>query len=158
MTASKKMPPLRWIAVGLVGVVVATGLHATFDRDFRDDLALYAAVIYSDITKPNDPVTRQIRNDPSREQAHKVSLMPTPLVKGMGRSEVMKQLADAKYKPDPNVTFTIRHPEPIPSGALHFSMSADELPCQIFYDVVVRFDASNRLVDAYGASEETGCL
>lgn len=158
MTTKKKMTPLRWIALGLVGILAATALRAAFDRNFRNDLWLYAAIVYADITKPNDPVTRRIRNDPSREWGHKVALTPKPFVKGTTRPEVLKQLGNAKYKTDPDDTFTIRGPEPIPAGGLHFSKSADEFPCQVLYDVVVRFDASDRLVDAYGAEEETGCL
>jgi len=155
---AKKRGPIFWIALAILAALTATGLRAAFDRDFRNDLELCAAIIYADITKPNDPVTRHIRDDPSREQAHKVPLMPKPFARGIARSEVLKQLTDAKYKANPGDMFTIRHPEPIPPGALHFSMSADELPCEILYDVVVKFDASDRLVDAYGAEEETGCL
>jgi hypothetical protein len=158
VTTRKKTTLLRWIALGLVGIVAATALRAAFDRNFRNDLWLYAAIVYADITKPNDPVTRHIRNDPSREWGHKVSLLPRPFAMGTSRSEVLKQLVAARYESDPDETFSLRHPEPIPPGGLHFSMSADEFPCQILYDVVVRFDASDRLIDAYGAQEETGCL
>ncbi len=155
---ASKRAPIFWIGLAVLAVLTLTGLRAAFDRNFRQGLWLYTAVVYADIIKPNDPVTRQIRHDPSREWGHKVSLTPKPFAVGTTRSEVLKRLAEAKYKADPDDTFSIRHPEPVPRGGVHYSMSADEFPCQILYDVVVRFDASDRLVDAYGAEEETGCL
>ena len=148
------------LTVAAIALVVAA--IVAVDRPFRDDMYLIAAVYWSEIVKPNDPVTHRIREDFGkwhRVAGDKVSLIPEPFVAGAPKDEVVKQLITAKYHPDANgyFAFTGKTVSDATDNGLYYVMSANEGPCDITYQVMVRFDASGGLSDAQG-TEISACL
>ncbi len=145
-------------AIVLVGVAVVA-----IWRPAGDTAGLVVAMVWSDIVKPNDPVTRQIREDFAkwhRDAGDKVSLIPEPFVAGTPKDAVIAQLTQAKYKPDADGYFAFTGKsvrDDAKDNGLYYVMSTNEGPCDVSYQVMVRFDASGELSDAEG-TEVSACL
>ncbi|WP_303830374.1 hypothetical protein [Asticcacaulis taihuensis] len=143
----------------LLMVCVVTGLVAllTLNAQFRQSAIIMGLVIYSDIIKPNDPVTRTIRNG-SNEWGAATELTPKPFKKGDAEDDVLRQLSKAKYTADTDKSFSWRKPRSFPAGSQFYERYVEGLPCSVHFEVVVRFDDQHRLIEAWGTEDEAGCL
>ena len=153
MKAKARPILLTVAAIALAGVAVVA-----IWRPAGDTAGLVVAIVWSDMVKPNDPVTHRIREDFGkwhRVAGDKVSLIPEPLVAGTPKDAVIAQLAQAKYQPDADGAFAFTGMTK--GDGLYYVMSATEGPCDVSYQVMVRFDAAGALVDAEG-TETMGCL
>ena len=114
-------------------------------------------VAYSEITKPNDAVTRTIRNG-SNEWGAAIALTPKPFKTGDAQDDVLRQLSKAKYTTDSDKTFSWSKPKSFPADSQFYEKSVEGVPCSVHFEVVVRFDDQHRLVEAWGTEDEAGCL
>jgi hypothetical protein len=113
-------------------------------------LALTASLSGCSVLGMRDPVTHTIA------QGGPVSLMPKPFDSSLTGSEVIRRLQADGYKPDSLPVFSIKR-QAIPKDGRHYSKSVSSFPCLVIYDVVVRVDSSDRLIDAYGATRAMAC-
>ncbi len=101
-----------------------------------------------------DAVTRSLsRPNPTRI----VPLTPKPFAPGSASADAIQRLEAAGYAADPTPTFSLRAPQAVPADGKHFYKSVTRFPCVTRYEVVVRIDASGRLIDAYGTSDPQAC-
>lgn len=151
----RKKRPIVWtgvaICLALAGAVVVY-------KPWRDIALIMALVAYTDITKPNDPLTRALRDAPTEDWGVAVALTPATLKIGMTRKDVDKVLAAGKFKPDESREFSWRHPVAFPTDSLFYSKFVDGVPCALKYTVVIRYDDRRTLVEAVGTENEAGCL
>jgi hypothetical protein len=150
----RKKRPILW--TGLAVCLILAGAVAAY-KPWRDTALLIGLLFYSDVTKPNDPLTRSIRDTPTG-WGEPVALTPEPLKSGMAKVQVEQVLTDGKFKPTENRDFSWRNPRIFPSDSLFYSKSVDGLPCGLNYTVVVRYDDRQTLVAAVGTENEAGCL
>ena len=150
----RKKRAILWTVVILC--LLSIGAISAY-KPWRDMALLIGLLIYSDVTKPNDPLTRTIRNAPTG-WGELVALTPKPLKIGMTKTEVEQVLADGKFKPTENRDFSWHHPRTLPADSQFYSKSVDGLPCALNYTVIVRYDDHQTLVEAMGTENEAGCL
>lgn len=148
----------RPIMLACIALIAAFAITVTVSKTFRENLIIYGLIVYSDLTKPNDPITRAIRTRPSREWGSEVVLIPYPFSRGETESDVDRLLARGRYQTDKEALFSPRNSKQFPDGSRFYTMNVTELPCNIRYEVVVRYDDQGRLTDASGTSDEAGCL
>jgi len=83
----KKRPILLLIICAAIGLIALFTLNA----QFRQSTSIMALVIYSDITKPNDAVTRTIRNG-TNEWGTAIELTLKPFKNADVEDNVLRQL------------------------------------------------------------------
>ncbi len=150
----KKKRPVLWT---LAGLVLVFGLALAVSRTVRFVVFIVAAAVYTDLTKPNDPLTRVVRNTYAGG-SRPVMLTPQPLQVGEPRAEVEALLAKGKYQPDPQERFDSAKPYPFAAGSLFYRRIVDGAPCQLRYEIIVRYDAQDRLIEATGGENEPMCI
>ena len=143
----------------LTVICLTVGLAAllTLNAQLRQTAIIMGLVAYSEITKPNDAVTRTIRNG-SNEWGAAIALMPKPFKTGDAEDDVLRQLSKAKYTTDSDKTFSWSKPKSFPADSQFYEKSVEGVPCSVHFEVVVRFDDQHRLVEAWGTEDEAGCL
>ncbi|MFT4077174.1 MAG: hypothetical protein QM647_16725 [Asticcacaulis sp.] len=143
----------------LTVICLTIGFAALFmlNASFRQTSILIGLLIYTEITKPNDAVTRTIR-DGSHEWGTAIALTPKPFKTGDAEGDVLQRLSRAKYTVDSDKTFSWRKPKQFPPGSQFYERSVEGLPCSLHFEVVVRFDNQHRLIEAWGTEDEAGCL
>lgn len=149
----KKRPILLLMICVVMGLIALFTLNA----QFRQSTIIMSLVIYSEITKPNDAITRTIRNG-SNEWGAAIELTPKPFKKGDADDDILRQLSKAKYTVDTDKSFSWRKPRSFPAGSQFYERSVEGLPCSVHFEVVVRFDDQHRLLEAWGTEDEAGCL
>jgi len=99
-----------------------------------------------------DAITRAIE---SREDSNG-TLMPRTFAPSLTGTEVGRRLVAAGYKPDLSpVPWRFR--KPIPADGLLYSKWVTRFPCINAYEVVVRVDSNDRLIDVYSAQWQPAC-
>ena len=149
-----------WVVVALIAVI---GCSLAFNRGFRETTILIVVIFWTEVTKPNDPVTHRVRTafkTADHSEGDKISLMPKPLAAGIAKNEVMNELAADKYKPDPNGSLSPAGDGPAMAGEerLYYTMTSSEGACDVFYEVQVDFDLSGHLTQAWGTQTDRLCL
>jgi hypothetical protein len=104
-----------------------------------------------------DAITRAIA---SGEDAH-ASLMTRTFAPSLTGSEVIRQLEAAgyrraRYSVNNRDTYS-RDREPIPADGRHYVKFITQFPCLNEYEVVVRIDPSDHLIDVYGTHWQPAC-
>ena len=148
----------RPILLTVAAIVLVGVAFVAIWRPAREMTTLLAIIGWTTVFRPNDPVTHYIREDYikwKRDDGDKVSLIPEPFVAGTPKDAVIAQLTQAKYKPDPDGAFAFTGATK--GDGLYYVMSTTEGPCDVSYQVMVRFDAAGGLVDAEG-TETMGCI
>lgn len=150
----------RYFSYGLIGVFALMAIALGANAGIRDRLGLIVGLVYSDLTKPNDPLTRTLRGGGKAGSGwgSAVQLIPIPLTRGEARHDVDLVLAKGKYTADRQRNFSWHSPREFPAGSLFYAKHVDGAPCSLTYEVVVTYDDNGRLLDAVGNQEEAGCL
>lgn len=149
----KKRPILLIVTCLTIGLAALFTLNASF----RQTTILIGLLFYTEITKPNDAVTRTIRNG-GNEWGTAIALTPKPFKAGDAEEDVLRRLSKAKYTIDSDKTFSWSKPRQFPADSQFYERSVEGLPCSLHFEVVVRFDDQHRLIEAWGAEDEAGCL
>lgn len=147
----------RPILLTVIGLTIGLAALFTLNVSFRQTSILIGLLIYTEIAKPNDAVTSAIRNG-RHEWGMAIALTPKPFKTGDAEDDVLQRLSRAKYTADSDKTFSWSKPRQFSASSQFYERSVEGLPCSIHFEVVVRFDNQHRLVEAWGAEDEAGCL
>ncbi|WP_349319465.1 hypothetical protein [Asticcacaulis sp. MM231] len=147
----------RPIFLLMISVLIGFTVLFTLNAQFRQSTILLGLIVYSEVTKPNDAITRTIRNG-SHEWGKAIALTPKPFKIGDPESDVLRHLSKAKYTTDTDKAFSWSKPKSFPADSQFYEKSVGGLPCSLHFEVVVRFDDQHRLLEAWGTEDEAGCL
>lgn len=84
------------------------------------------------------------------------SLMPQTFAPSFTGTEVIRRLEAAGYRPDRS-RIVGKNRTPIPADGQHYRKSVTEFPCLNIFEVVVRTDPSDRIIDVYGTHWQAAC-
>lgn len=99
-----------------------------------------------------DAVTRGIESG----QGASGSLMPQTFAASLTGADVIRRLEAAGYKHDSSRVFG-KNGAHIPADGRHYRKSVTKFPCLNTYEVVVRTDRSDRVIDVYGTHWQPAC-
>ncbi len=84
------------------------------------------------------------------------SLMPKTFAPSLSGAEVIRRLEAAGYKEDRSRVFG-KNRTAIPADGRHYRKSVTEFPCLNSYEVVVRTDPLDHVIDVYGTHWQPAC-
>lgn len=139
---------MRFVAIAVLGFA-ALGLGGCQTAAFASYAAAHPV--------PRDHISVAVAGHRQWNQLN--NLTPVPLAIGQSRAEAEAALLKAGYGRGGSDRWRLSDDQkPLVARADIWTLDYRGLPCNIIYQVFVEFDASDRLVSAWGRILEAGCL